>query len=117
VLLVGAVTLLNPSGWELHLHVVRLLGSPWGKFLNEWTPLWVNPSAYGAFPAFLLVALVAAAWLWRTQKIPLWEALCILAVGLLTLTGWRHVPLFAWTVIPLTAQLLANIAIPRISRP
>lgn len=116
VLLAGAVTLLNPSGWDLHLHVVRLLGSPWGKFLNEWTPLWVNPSVYGAFPLFLGVALAAAAWLWRKRELPLWESLCILAVGLLTLTGWRHVPLFAWIAIPLAAQLFANVAIPRTTR-
>ena len=104
----GLITLVNPSGWELHLHVVRLLGSPWGHWLNEWTPLWDNYSNFWTYLLFLSVSLVVLGYSLTRAPEDRWEALCLVAVGALSLTGWRHIVLFCWLSIPPWCNFLSR---------
>lgn len=87
----------NPSGIWLLLHPLRLLGSPWGLYLNEWAPLWRRPDEF----APLLLNL--ACWLvWGLAARPRWQKTdaVLLLFGLFSLTGWRHIPLFALLALP-----------------
>jgi hypothetical protein len=87
----------NPSGIWLLLHPLRLLGSPWGLYLNEWAPLWRRPDKFTP----LLINL--SAWLvWAAVARPRWRKAdgVMLLFGLFSLTGWRHIPLFALLALP-----------------
>ena len=87
----------NPSGIWLLLHPFRLLGSPWGLYLNEWAPLWRRPDKF----APLLINL--ACWLvWGLVARPRWQKAdaVLLLFGCFSLTGWRHIPLFALLALP-----------------
>lgn len=99
-LMTGLATLAaccNPSGIWLLLHPVRLLSSPWGLYLNEWVPAWRRPELFGR----MLAALgLAALWGWLAR--PRWgrDDLVLLLFALFSLTGWRHIPLFALLALP-----------------
>ncbi|MFN8607712.1 MAG: hypothetical protein U0931_09280 [Vulcanimicrobiota bacterium] len=87
----------NPSGIWLLLHPLRLLGSPWGRYLNEWAPVWRRPDLFR--PCLLAMgAWVACAIVLR----PSWaeEDLILLLFALFSLTGWRHMPLYALLALP-----------------
>lgn len=87
----------NPSGIWLLLHPIRLLGSPWGLYLNEWAPLWRRPDEF----APLLINL--SCWLaWALAARPRWQKqdAVLLLFAAFSLTGWRHIPLFALLSLP-----------------
>lgn len=91
------VSMFNPSGATIYLHLFKLTGSDWGRYLNEWQSLWKDPTGYGAFPWFAL--------LW---SILLWRSACprrFLVVSLLfavvAFSGWRHITLYGWMMLPL----------------
>ncbi len=87
-----AACLVNPGGYNILLHGFRLTGSDWGKYLNEWQPI-VGNSRFWPFFVFLgLTTLLAL-------RLPWPERLVLLAFGALSLTGWRHVPLYCWLAI------------------
>lgn len=90
-------TCCNPSGLWLLLHPLRLLGSPWGHYLNEWAPAWRRPDL------FTLQFFGLGLWLaWGAAARPRWQKddFVLLAFALFSLTGWRHIPLFALLALP-----------------
>lgn len=87
----------NPSGIWLLLHPLRLLGSPWGLYLNEWAPAWRRPDLFVRYALGLVFCLMWALWArprWRS------EDAVLLVFALFSLTGWRHIPLFALLALP-----------------
>jgi len=86
--------LVNPGGYNILLHGFRLTGSDWGKYLNEWQPI-LEKAQYWPYFLFLAVTLVLVVRLPLTLP----ERLVLFAFGALSLTGWRHVPLFCWLAI------------------
>jgi hypothetical protein len=100
VALIGLATLAaccNPSGIWLLLHPLRLLGSPWGQYLNEWPPLWRKPGL------FTLCLLSMSLWIPCALLMrPRWqkEDLVLLGFAMFCLTGWRHIPLYALLALP-----------------
>ncbi|MBX3165847.1 MAG: hypothetical protein KF760_00490 [Candidatus Eremiobacteraeota bacterium] len=87
----------NPSGIWLLLHPLRLLGSPWGLYLNEWTPAWRRPDLFVNHFAGLGLWLI-----WGLAARPRWQKndALLLFFALFSLTGWRHIPLFALLALP-----------------
>ena len=94
----------NPSGIYLLLHPILLLGSPWGRYLNEWQPVWRRPRL------FVTCLLHLATWigLWSYRGITSRER-PLAAFGLFCLTGWRHIPLFSVLALPLWICALAKL--------
>lgn len=86
--------LVNPGGYNILLHGFRLTGSDWGKYLNEWQPI-LGKWAFWPYFVFLGLTLVLVVRL----PLSLPERLVLVAFGGLSLTGWRHVPLFCWLAI------------------
>ncbi len=86
----------NPSGVYLLLHPVLLLGSPWGRYLNEWQPVWRRPQLF----ASCLLHLLAWCLIWTKTGLPRREG-PLLCLSLFCLTGWRHIPLLAFLALPL----------------
>lgn len=93
--LAAVCSCLNPSGVWLLLHPLKLLGSPWGRYLNEWQPVWRRPDLFSAH----LIHLAAWALVWWRTGMNGWDR-CLAAFALFSLTGWRHIPLFALLSIP-----------------
>lgn len=94
-----AACLVNPGGYNILLHGFRLTGTDWGKYLNEWQPLLGNARFWPFFVFLGLTTLLAL-------RLPGPERLVLLAFGALSLTGWRHVPLYCWLAItPWTVAL------------
>lgn len=93
---------LNPSGFWLLWHPLQLLGSQWSRYLNEWQPAWRRPDLY--ILHFTHLGLWILCWLTRPRdrhdRTLAWFAL-------FSLTGWRHIPLFALLSLPRWASKLA----------
>lgn len=101
--LATACCCLNPSGIWLLLHPLVLLGSDWKHYLNEWTPAWKRPGYFSWH--FLHLGLWGAGLLWQRRRLDRHD-LVVTAFGLFSLTGWRHIPLFALLAIPRWCRLL-----------
>ncbi|MBS2040205.1 hypothetical protein JST97_34780 [bacterium] len=105
--LAGLAACCNPSGIWLLLHPLRLLGSPWGRYLNEWAPLWRRPDLFGS------CLLAMSLWIPCGMMLrPRWhrDDLVLLFFALFTLTGWRHIPLYALLALPRWCQHLRGPA-------
>jgi hypothetical protein len=103
-------SLINPSGPQLLLHALRLLGSDWGRYLNEWQPIWSHPRLFYPYVLFLTMTLVLLPF-----QVKDWRRFPLLGIALLSITGWRHIPLFCWLAIGLWARWIDRVlpALPR----
>ena len=100
--LCSLATLLNPYGWQLHLHIVRYLGSSWIMgHVQEFQSPQIRSEASIVFALLLLSAAALAARAGR------FEALLVLVWGFLALRSARHVPFFAIAAAPVLAQGVA----------
>jgi hypothetical protein len=107
------LSLANPWGWHLHLHIIRFLGAASHAFWHEYQP----PAAVGGLSVW--VFWVMAGWVMvgavaRVKGVRPGEWLCALVMLAFALTAVRHVILFvvvALPVVALTVQAgLARIA-------
>jgi hypothetical protein len=95
-------SLLNPYGWQLHLHVVRYLNSSWIlDHVQEFQSPRIRSEGMIVF-ALLLLAAVAL-----VPRADPFEALLVLVWGFLALRSARHVPFFAIAAAPVVAQAAA----------
>jgi len=113
----------NPSGIWLLLHPFLLLGSPWGRYLNEWAPVWRRPDIFAyelvSFGLWAVLAMVkrqssASRDMHGVGLNPdsgkpslepgqaRWDHhdKVLAALAVFSLTGWRHIPLFALLALP-----------------
>jgi hypothetical protein len=102
-----AASLVNPYGWNLHVHVVEYLRSDWiRKVIQEFqSPSFRNENVL-QFELLMLAGLLAAASLLSRRKIvePLWILFWIhMALG-----SVRHVPIFVAVAAPVIAAEAGN---------
>lgn len=98
----GAVSFVNPYGWELHRHVIQYLRSDWiRKVVQEFQSPSFRDENMLQFEALLFLGLITAgARLRRGQVI---DGLWILALGYMSLSSVRHVPIFVTVAGPMIA--------------
>ncbi len=103
--LVLTATLVNPYGWKLHEHVWSYLRSDWIRTaVQEFqAPAFRNANEQ-YYEALLLAGLLVAGWLIHRRRFvePLW----LLGFAHLSLTGARHIPLYAVTAVLVLAPEL-----------
>jgi hypothetical protein len=98
----AAVTLLNPYGYHLHVHMAKYLTSDWiKKAIGEFQ----SPSFRGEnilqYEALLLVGVAAAGLLLSRRQFA--EAFWVLFWAHMSLSGARHIPVFVIVAVPVMA--------------
>jgi hypothetical protein len=103
----AAASLLNPYGWQLHLHIARYLVEPYQYVhIAEFRPVaFASPAARYLE---VLCALGAAAGLWSAWKRRWTDAVLIAFWGHLALVAARNIPLFAVVAAPAVGQAVAE---------
>src|ERR1017187_3434022 len=97
--LCSLASLLNPYGWQLHLHVARYLSSSW---IVDHVQEFQSPSIRSeGMIVFALLLLTTVALVPQTGR---FEALLVLVWGFLALRSARHVPFFAIVAAPVLAS-------------
>ena len=92
-------SLLNPYGWQLHLHVARYLNSSW---IMDHVQEFRSPEIRSeGMIVFALLLLSAAALVPQSDR---FEALLVLVWGFAALRSARHVPFFAIAAAPVLAS-------------
>ena len=92
-------SLLNPYGWQLHLHIARYLNSPWIlDHVQEFQSPHIRSEGMIVFAVLLLAAVALAP---RAER---FEGLLVLVWGFLALRSARHVPFFAIAAAPVLAS-------------
>jgi hypothetical protein len=103
----SAASLLNPYGYQLHLHVRDYLRSDW---IRNVVQEFQSPSFRGEsmfqFEVLLFVGLIVAGSLLRRKQIV--EALWILCFAHLALSSVRHAPVFIAVCSPLIASNVSD---------
>jgi hypothetical protein len=100
--LCSLASLLNPYGWQLHLHIARYLNSSW---ILDHVQEFQSPQIRSeGMIVFALLLLSAAAVAPRGDR---FEALLVLVWGFLALRSARHVPFFAIVAAPVVASAAA----------
>jgi hypothetical protein len=103
----AAVSFINPYGWELHRHVIEYLRSDWiRKVVQEFQSPSFRDENMLQFEALLFIGLITAgARLRRGQVI---DGLWILALGYMSLSSVRHVPIFVTVASPMIAAEMTS---------
>lgn len=106
--IVGAATLINPHGWDLHRHITDFFGEP---FLRDHTAEFLSPDFHNAGGKLLLLSLVgvcaALALVPARPSCP--RLFLVLGNVAFALQARRNVQLYAVTALPILA-LHANAA-------
>jgi hypothetical protein len=101
--LCSLASLLNPYGWQLHLHIARYLNSSWIlDHVQEFQSPLIRSESMIVF-ALLLLATVAL-----VPQADRFEAVLVLVWGFLALRSARHVPFFAIAAAPVLASAVAR---------
>jgi len=103
----GAVSFINPYGWELHAHVIQYLRSDWiRKVVQEFqSPIFRDENML-QFEALLFIGLITAGARFRRGRVI--DGLWILALGYMALSSVRHVPIFVTVTAPLIAAEMTS---------
>jgi hypothetical protein len=100
--LCSSASLLNPYGWQLHLHIAQYLNSPWIlDHVQEFQSPAIRSEGMIVY-ALLLLAALSLAW-----KADPFERLLVLVWAFASLRSARHIPFFAITAAPLVASACA----------
>jgi len=100
-------SLVNPYGWNLHLHVAEYLQSSWiKKVIQEFQSPSFRGESMLQFEVLLLVGMLVAAALFRRRRVV--EGLWIAFWAHMALGSVRHVPVFVAVCVPLIATELAG---------
>ena len=103
----SVVTLGNPYGYKLHVHVYEYLRSDWIKnVIQEFMSPSFRDSEMLQFEVVLLTGLLAVAGLLRRKRIV--EALWIVVFAHMALISARHVPLYATVAGPIVAYEMSG---------
>ncbi|MEO8096287.1 MAG: hypothetical protein ABI811_01190 [Acidobacteriota bacterium] len=100
-------SLVNPYGWNLHVHVAEYLQSSW---IRDMIQEFQSPNFRGEsmlqYEALMLVGLLVAASLFRRQQVV--EGLWIAFWAHMSLGSVRHVPIFIAVAAPIIALELGT---------
>ena len=100
--LCAGASLLNPYGWQLHLHIARYLSSPW---IMDHVQEFQSPHIRSeGMIVFALLLLTAVSLVTQADR---FEALLVLVWGFLALRSARHIPFFAIAAAPVVASAAA----------
>ncbi|MBL8177680.1 MAG: hypothetical protein JNK48_23585 [Bryobacterales bacterium] len=106
--LCAAASLLNPYGWNLHLHVVAYMRS---DFIKDSVQEFQSPSfrteSMMQFELLLVVALVSVGWLLGKRQVT--AVLWIAFWAHNSLVSVRHVPIFMIVAAPWVASALTEL--------
>ncbi len=109
--------LINPNGYYLFTHSFRLWHSIWSRYLNEWQPLFDSGGIKEQFvPYVCFVGLSLLVMIMNRTQLYVYEKVVLVCFGLLSLTGWRHIPLFCFLAIPLWSICFTGLSPIRMSR-
>ncbi len=103
----AAASLVNPYGYQLHVHMYQYLRSDWiNTVIQEFmSPSFRNENMF-QFEALLLIGLIAAGGLLRQKRVV--EALWIVFFAHMALASVRHVPVYVTVVGPLVAYQMTG---------
>jgi hypothetical protein len=100
--LCAGASLLNPYGWQLHLHIARYLSSPW---IMDHVQEFQSPHIRSeGMIVFALLLLTAVSLVTQADR---FEAVLVLVWGFLALRSARHIPFFAIAAAPVVASAAA----------
>jgi len=103
----AAASLVNPYGWNLHLHVAQYLRSDWIRnVVQEFQSPSFRSENMLQFEALLLIGLIVAAAQFRRWKVV--EGLWIVFWAHMALGSVRHAPVFIAVTAPLIASQLSD---------
>lgn len=98
----GLATLLNPYGWNLHVHIAQYLRSDWIRTaVEEFQSPRFRDENMLQFEALLLAGLIASAGLFARRRLV--EGLWIVFWAHMALSSARHVPVYVAVAAPLVA--------------
>lgn len=108
--LCAAASLVNPYGINLHLHILRFLGSSWlANMVQEYASVtsWHGDARISCYYGLLAVGVVCAALLLRQRRFvePLW----VVVLGYAAFHSARHIPIFVIAVVPIIAATLTPL--------
>ncbi len=103
-----ASSLVNPYGWNLHLHVIEYLRSPWIKnVVQEFQSPRFRSEEMLQFEALMLVGLLSATVLFSRKQVV--EGLWIVFWAHMALSSVRHCSIFVTVVGPILAVQLTQV--------
>ena len=103
----AAASLVNPYGWNLHLHVAQYLRSDWIRnVVQEFQSPSFRSENMLQFEALLLIGLIVAAAQFRRWKVV--EGLWIVFWAHMALGSVRHAPIFLTVTAPIIASQLSD---------
>lgn len=98
----GLASLINPYGWNLHLHVQEYLRSDWIRnAVQEFQSPTFRDESMLQFEALMLTGLLVAATMFRRRQVV--EGLWIVFWAHMALTSVRHVPIYVTVAGPVIA--------------
>ena len=103
----AAASLVNPYGWNLHLHVVEYLRSDWIRnVIQEFQSPVFRSENMLQFEALMLIGLIVAGAQFRRWKVV--EGLWIVFWAHMALGSVRHAPVFITVTAPIIAAQLSD---------
>ena len=104
----AAVSLINPYGWRLHLHVRDLMQTQWVKdVVSEWmSPTFRNEQML-LFEILLLAGMAVSGWLISRRRFV--EPLLLVFWAHSALGSARHLTLYCAAAVPVIAAALAEL--------
>ena len=102
-----AASLVNPYGWNLHVHVIEYLRSDWIRnVIQEFQSPSFRSENMLQFEALLLIGLIVAGAQFRRWRVV--EGLWIVFWAHMALGGVRHAPIFITVTAPIIASQLSD---------
>ena len=103
----AAASIVNPYGYQLHVHVIEYLKSDWIRnVIQEFqSPSFRNENMM-QFEALLFLGLIASGMVFRRRRIV--EGLWIVLFANMALSSVRHVPVFVTVTVPIIASEVAE---------
>lgn len=103
----AAASIVNPYGYQLHVHVIEYLKSDWIRnVIQEFqSPSFRNENMM-QFEALLFLGLMVSGMMFRRRRIV--EGLWIVLFANMALSSVRHVPVFVTVTVPIIAAEVAE---------
>ena len=103
----SAASLVNPYGYQLHIHVIEYLRSDWIRnVIQEFQSPSFRDENMMQFEALLFAGLMVAGMLFRRRRVV--EGLWILVFANMALSSVRHVPVFVTVTVPIIAAEITD---------
>lgn len=106
----AAASLVNPYGWQLHLHIARYLADPWQlENIMEFRTLNFQHPMAKYFEVLLVGGAITAAWNIYRRRFA--YAILLLVWAHVAMTSGRNIPIYLILAAPPIAACVAEIAV------